>query len=70
MRDLTVGVFEQLEINYPVDMEKWISYTQRILRGSAIKKYREVLFSCKQLAKELAGDEWNLGELEGLSVEA
>ena len=28
------------------------------------------MVACRQLAKELAGDEWNLGELEQLSAEA
>ena len=44
-------------------------YTQRILRGSALKKYREVLVTCKQSAKELAGDEFTLGYMNGLSTE-
>ena len=43
---------------------------QRILRGASLKKYREVLVACRQSAKELAGDEWGLGKLEGLSTEA
>ena len=43
---------------------------QHILRGAALKQYREVLVSFRQLAKELAGDEWNLNELTGISAEA
>ena len=46
-----------------------INYTQSILRGSALKKYREVLVACKQLEKELAEDEWDIGKLAGLSTE-
>ena len=56
MHDLTVGVFENLEIILPADVDKRIAYTQRILIVSALKKYREVLVTCKQSAKELAGD--------------
>ena len=58
MRNLTVGVFENLEIISPTDVDKRLAYTQIILRGSA------------QLAKELAGEEWNIGELAGLFEEA
>ena len=56
MRNLTVGVFEHLEIISPTDVDKGLAYTQRILRGSALKKYREILVTCKQPKKELAGD--------------
>ena len=56
MRDLTFGVFEHLEIISPTDVDKSLAYTQRILRGSALKKNREVLVIRKQLTKELAGD--------------
>ena len=38
MRDLTVGVFEHLEIILPTDVEKSLAYTQSILRGSALIK--------------------------------
>ena len=37
MRNLTVGVFEHLEIISPTDVDKGLAYTQRILRGSALK---------------------------------
>ena len=43
---------------------------QRILRGAALKNYREVLVSCSNLAKELVVDKWNLRKLTGLSAEA
>ena len=36
--DLTVGVFEHLEIILPTDVDKRLAYTQRVLRVSAIKK--------------------------------
>ena len=69
MRNLTVRVFEHLNITFPMDVENRLSYTQRILRGAVIKKYREVLATCRQSAKELVGDECTLRELTGLSVE-
>ena len=60
MRDLTVGVFENLDVTSTMDVEKRLASTQRILRGSALKNYREVLVICRQSVKELAGDEWTL----------
>ena len=54
MRDLTVGLFEHLETTSPVDVDKRVAYTQCILRGVELKKYRAVLLECKQSAKELA----------------
>ena len=69
MRVLIVGVFENLEIISPTDVDKRLAYTQRILRGSALKKHREVLVTCKQSEKELAGDEWTLGDMSGVSTE-
>ena len=37
MRDLTVGVFEHLEITSTMDVGKRLAYTQRILIGAALK---------------------------------
>ena len=42
---------------------------QSILRGSGLKKYQEVLVTCKQSAKDLAGDKWTLVNLSGVSTE-
>ena len=58
MRDITIGVFEHLNITSPMDVDKRLAYTQRILRGATLKKYQEVLVTCRQSAKELTGDEW------------
>ena len=69
MRDLNVGVFEHLDITSPMDVDKRLAYTKRILRGAALKKYREVLVTCRRLARELAGDDWTLSDLTGLSAE-
>ena len=40
-----------------MDMDQRVSYTQHILKGSALKKYIEVMVECRQSAKELTGDE-------------
>ena len=49
MRDLTVGVFENLEITSPMELYQRIAYTQRILKGDALKNYIEVLVACRKL---------------------
>ena len=69
MRNLPVGVFEHLETTYTMEVDQRVAYTQRILKGYALKKYIEVLLGCRQPEKELAGDEWNLGEMAGLSAD-
>ena len=56
MRDLTLGVLEHLEITSPMDVDKRLSYMQRILVRAEIKNYQEVLVTCRQLANKLAGD--------------
>ena len=43
MHNLTSGVFEHLEIISFIDVDKRLAYTQRILKGPALKKYREVM---------------------------
>ena len=37
MCDLTVGVFEHLDIISPTNMDKSLAYMQRIFRGFALK---------------------------------
>ena len=38
MYDLTIGVFENLEITSPTDADKRLAYMQRILIRDALKK--------------------------------
>ena len=38
--NLTVGVIYHLEITSPMDVDKGVSYMQRILKGAALKKYK------------------------------
>ena len=51
-------------------MDQRVAYTKLIIKGFVLKNYREVMVGFRQSAKELAGDEWNLGKLAGLSAEA
>ena len=57
MRNITIRLFEHLNITSHMNVDKRLAYTQSILRGAALKKYREVLVTCRQSAKDLAGDE-------------
>ena len=52
MRELTIGVFEHLEITSPMDVDKRVSDMQRILKEAGLKMYRDVLLGCRQLTKE------------------
>ena len=69
MRYLTIRVFDHLEITSPMDVKKSLAYTQRILGGAALKKHQEVLVTFRQSVKELAGDDWTLGEMTRLAAE-
>ena len=69
MRNLTAAVFDRLDITSHMDKDQRVAYTQRILRGAALKKYRAVLEECKQSEGGLAGDNWELGKLKGISTE-
>ena len=68
MRDITSEVFERLDITSPMYVDQMIPYMYRLLRGEALKK-KAVLMECKYLAKELVGDQWNLGDVKSLSTE-
>ena len=66
MCGLNIGVFDHLDTTSPIDVDQRVDYTHRTLKGYSLKQYREFLIGCRQLTKELAGDEWNLGKLTGL----
>ena len=46
-----------------------IKYTQRTLRGAALKKYKHILMVCKEWVKGLSGDQWNLVETKYVTME-
>ena len=66
MRDLTSGVFENLDITSPMDVDQRVACMQSILRGAALKKYKVVMVECKSSQKDIAGDKWDLGALKEL----
>ena len=69
MRDLTVEVFEHLEITSEMDVDKRIKYIKYIPRGPSLNKYRQVLTECKEPTKGLAGDQWTLGLEKSVTME-
>ena len=69
MRKRTSRVVEHLEITSPTEVDQMVFYTQRILRGAALKKYKVVLLEWKQSAKDLVEDKCTLGDLKAISTE-
>ena len=53
IRNLTSGVFEHLEITSPMDVHKSVNYTQRLLRGASLKKYKSLLTECQERPRNL-----------------
>ena len=69
MRNLTIRVFEHIEITYVMDVDVSIKHTERILRGTSLKKYQHILAGCKALAKGIYGGQWSLGSWKEFSME-
>ena len=68
MSNLTVRVFEHLETTSNLDIDKRINYKQIILRGTPLKKYKQVLAGYKDLEKGISGDQWNLGATKDVTL--
>ena len=43
MHDLPSGVFEHLDITYPMDVAQRVAYTQSILREAVLNKYKAIM---------------------------
>ena len=69
MYGLTVGIFEHLIILAKTDVDQRVKYTENILTGPALKKYRDILLVCKDRAKNYTGDHWMLEESKYVSME-
>ena len=54
--NLTSRVFDQLETTSPTKVEQRVVYTQTILRGSELNKYKAVLLECKQPVEDITGE--------------
>ena len=69
MHNITVVVFEYIEITFEKNVYKRIKCTDCILRVSALKKYIQVLEECKEQAKGIDGYQWNMGETDNANME-
>ena len=69
MRDLRVGIFEHLNIISWSDVDERIKFIERILKGATLKKFRAVLLYCKGNIVLEAGENWNLGKPNEVSME-
>ena len=49
MCDLTVGIFEHLHIMSKTGVDKRVKYTDHILKGASLNKYRAILLVCKEM---------------------
>ena len=52
-----------------MDVDQRVAYMQRILRGSALKKYKAFLSEWNQSEKDLVGNKWTLVKLKGISTD-
>ena len=52
-----------------MDVDQRILYMQRICRGTALKKYIQVLMVCKESPKGIAGYQWTLGVTKVVTME-
>ena len=58
MWDITVGVFEHLDITPKLDIDKRVKYTERILTSPAIKKHCASLMDFKDMVNDFARNQW------------
>ena len=52
-----------------MDVDKSINYTDIILVGDELKKYRQVLAECKDPEKEISGYQWTLVAKNNVTME-
>ena len=69
MHDITVRVFEHLDITSAMDVYVSIKYTERILREPVLNKYQLVLEEYKESEKVLSEYQWSLRFTKGFSME-
>ena len=69
IRDLTVVVFQHIEITSPMDVDKSIKYMQRIFRVTALNKYKQVLAGCMVFAKSLTWEHCSLVATKDVTID-
>ena len=69
LRDTSVGIFEHLGIKYwDIISKRWM-YFEKFLRALALKKFRNVVLSCRDISKDNSENLWNLGEPENVVLD-
>ena len=43
--------------------KRWI-YFEKFLRGPALTKFINTIIYCKEITKEVSGNQWNIGEAD------
>ena len=61
MCDLTVGVFENIEITYMLDMDQKVKLTEYILIGPALNKHHAPFMDYKETANKISWYQWHFG---------
>ena len=51
-------------------MDQRVNYTQILLRGAVLKKYKNVLADWKETANGIAGYQWTLGKAKDVTIGA
>ena len=69
MRNLTSGVFENLEILSHVSLDKRVKRMYHLLMGQELKKYKTFLEEFKDLDKGIAGYRWMLGVTKYITMQ-
>ena len=65
----SIGVFEHLETTYPTEADQRIAYTQRILRGAALKKIEGGPDGVQAVGKGSRGRQVDPQRFEALSTD-
>ena len=69
MRDLTVGIFEHLDITAKTDVDKSVKYIYLILSGPVLKNNHEILLIYKDTGNNQVEDKWLIGYAKDVRIE-
>ena len=62
LQKMTVSVFEHLGITTWRGIDQVWMYVEKVLKGTALTKFRNSVLTCKELVRNEYGDQWGLGE--------
>ena len=69
MRNITVWMFEHLEITYKLDVDQRVKYTNRILKGPAIKNILHNFWIERIQLSIFPWNQWTFGIAKEISME-